>query len=76
MKAYKIEVLIIDLDEVGKEGIVYHMENARYPNHCLRPHIKRIEEADIGEWTDAHPLNQRATCEQEYLRLFGNPFAP
>lgn len=70
MRAYKIELLIIDFDEVGEEGIKHHIENARYPNHCLSPHVKQIEGVDIGEWDDDHPLNGRDTCKAEYERLF------
>lgn len=69
MKAYKVEILIIDFDEVG-DGIKELIENARYPNYCINPQVKSIVEADIGEWYDEHPLNQHSTAEEEYLRIF------
>jgi len=71
MKAYKIEILVIDFDEVGKEGIVREIHNARYPNDCITPDVKNIIEKDIGEWHDDHPLNKRETYQSEYLKLFG-----
>ena len=70
MKAYKLEVLIIDHDSVGEDLIVSILENQKYPNHCLSPQVKVITEAEIGTWTDYHPLNKRATCDAEYDRIF------
>ena len=57
MKAYMAQVLIIDHDEVGADGIKTVIENARYPNRCIMPRVVRTDEAEIGEWYDQHPLN-------------------
>lgn len=76
MKAYKVELLIIDHDGVGEdgeEGIVFHIENARYPNRCLSPHVMAVTEREIGPWTDGHPLNHHDTQLAEYVRLFTQP---
>ena len=70
MKAYKLEVFIIDFDDVGKEEIVDILENAHYPNRCISPNVKNIIEKDIGEWNDDHPLNKKDTYDQTYLDLF------
>lgn len=70
MKVYKIELLIVDHDDIGEE-IKSILENARYPNHCIGPKVMNMEEREIGEWEDNNPLNQKATCRQEYNRLFG-----
>lgn len=67
MKAYKIEVLVIDNEEMGIDQIRYAIE-------CVRrvyPIVKAVAEADIGEWSDEHPLNKRDTHDDEYKRLFG-----
>lgn len=69
MKAYKVELLIIDFDNVGDDLKMY-LEEARYPNRCISPQVKKIEVRDIGEWDDDHPLNKRATADAEYNRLF------
>lgn len=69
-KAYKIEILIIDLEEVGLEEAASLIESANYPSDCIRPIVMTSKEADIGEWSDDHPLNKRNTIEQEYNRLF------
>ncbi len=57
MKAYKIELLVIDHDECGGDEIAGHIENVNYPNDCISPNVLSIKEADIGEWHDNHPLN-------------------
>lgn len=69
MKAYKVEILIIDFDELGLDEIKSVITNARYPNHCMSPDVKDIQEYDIGEWSDEHPLNLHATADQYYNNL-------
>lgn len=69
MKAYKVVLLIVDHDGVGK-GIKSEIENVRYPNRCLAPCVMSIESAEIGEWRDDHPLNFRGPTEEEFKRLF------
>ncbi len=70
MKAYKVEILIIDHDGLGAESIKDTLENTRYPNWCICPDVKSIEGVDIGEWSDEHPLNHRLKANAEYDRLF------
>jgi len=70
LKAYKVELLIIDFDGIGRDGIVSAIENTRYPNHCIAPDVQYVSTADIGEWDDDHPLNHMDTAEDEYSRLF------
>lgn len=70
MKAYKVELLIIDHDDLGLDGTISEIENARYPNDCINPHVMGIESRDIGEWVDDHPLNNRAQMRLHYMYLF------
>jgi hypothetical protein len=70
MKAYKIEVLVVDHDGLGADGIRETLENARYPNHCISPQVMAVTAADIGEWDDAHPLNSMTKARDYYVRLF------
>jgi len=70
MKIYKIEVMVIDFDQIGEEDIKRAIENARYPNRCISPQVKKIEVRDIGEWHDEHPMNKTCQSEAEYQRLF------
>ena len=76
MKAYKVTVLVIDLDEIGQEEIETVIENTTYPNRCISPTITAIEKADIGEWSDEHPLNGGKTWRAEYQRLFRSDGEP
>jgi hypothetical protein len=70
MKAYKVEILIIDFDGLGENGIKIELENANFANDCIHPNVKNIKSVDIGEWTDSHPLNITTTANDEYKRLF------
>jgi hypothetical protein len=70
LKAYKIEVLIVDHDRLGAEGIKQELENTRFANDCISPNVMAVQEADIGEWEDTHPLNNYNTMAEEYARLF------
>ena len=72
MKVYKLEVLIMDFDELGEEGIKQELESARFPNDCLSPVVMSIKTKDIGPWEDEHPLNGRDTQRAEYERLFND----
>ena len=69
MKVYKVELLIIDHDALGPEEVRVVLENANYPNDCIRPQIASIEDREI-EWTDEHPLNQR-TWLAAFRAMFG-----
>lgn len=70
MKAYKVTLLVIDHDELGGEEIEVTFENIKYPNYCMHPRVMDVEEADIGEWDDNHPLNNYNTMEEEFDKLF------
>lgn len=70
MKAYKVEILIIDFDQLGEKEIVEVIENTKYPNYCISPTVKDIKSVDIGEWTDEHPLNNSKLHDDEYKRIF------
>lgn len=69
MKAYKVTLLINDHDEVGDE-IKDIIENQKYPNYCIAPHVMDIQSADIGEWSDEHPLNKFSTMKEEFNKIF------
>lgn len=72
MKAYKIELLVIDYHEIGENELKNEITNINYPNDCINPIVKSIECRDIGEWNDDHPLNKNSTHEEEYKKLFKN----
>lgn len=70
MKVYRLEVMVIDFDQCGEQGIKDAIEGSSYPNDCLSPQVKSIDCQDIGEWHDDHPLNKNSTAVSEYRRLF------
>ena len=65
IKAYKIEILVLDFEGGGEEHIRDAVENMRY----LNARIMRSKSVDI-EWSDAHPLNQCGTSARAYQDLF------
>ena len=71
MKAYRIELLVIDFDGIGGDEIQAVLEAERFPNDCINLKIQRVDSRDIGDWTDDHPLNRAETSSAEYERLFG-----
>lgn len=60
MKAYKVELLVIDNECVGEKGIIYYLENVKY----LYPKVMAIQSKEIGEWHDLHPFN----CEDKVYK--------
>lgn len=73
MKAYKLEVVIIDHDNLGQDEIKEVLENTRYPNWCISPKVIDLKETDIGEWDDNHPLNNTRLFLPYIKKLFPNP---
>lgn len=70
MKAYKVELLIVDHDELGPDEIVVTLENTKYPNWCIDPIVLTTEEADIGDWEDTHPLNYSTGLRSNTEKFF------
>jgi hypothetical protein len=69
MKAYKVEVLVLDHECVGEDGVVYFLENVKY----LYPKVMSIQSKEIGEWDYDNPLNRRdEACREYYEHLFGD----
>ncbi len=66
MKAYKLEILVIDHENIGPKQIEQLIED----NHYINPTVMSIKTRDIGAWTDEHPLNHHDTQQQEFNRLF------
>lgn len=65
MKAYKLEILVIDFEDHGKECFLAELENNIYYNF----QVKDIRETDIGDWYEEHPLNKRVTLDKAYKEL-------
>ena len=66
MKAYKVELCILDTELLGEATIVDILEGVKY----VYPKVKSIQCRDIGQWHDNHPLN--LGDEQYYKELFSD----
>lgn len=69
---YKVEVMVIDHDEIGEGGVISAIENARYPNRCIAPRVMGVETRAV-DWHDRHPLNLTGQSEGAYRELFSIP---
>ncbi len=63
MKAYRIVTYVIDMENHGLDTILYEVERSRHVNISTGA----IDEIDIGEWDDDHPLNQMDTDVEAYF---------
>lgn len=68
MKAYKLELLVIDFENMGEEEIRDCIEHTKYVN----PTVIRMVEKEIGEWSDEHPLNKIDKMVGEFDKTFNN----
>jgi hypothetical protein len=73
MKVYKMTLMFIDFDNVGMQGAKQLIEDARLPNRIDPGTVMSIEERDIGEWADEHPLNNTKTQIAAFQLLFEKP---
>lgn len=71
MKVCKVEMLVIDFDELGEHDMKQELECVSYPNDCIHPNVMKITSKDIA-WSDNHPLNVIKTQESAYNELFGS----
>jgi hypothetical protein len=69
MKAYKLEVLILDFDDIGPDEVISTLENQSFPNDCIWPSVMAITSREI-EWSDDHPLNKPETAVMTFQELF------
>lgn len=63
MKAYRIVTYVTDHEGIGIDEILYHLDS-KY----LYLSTGAIDEIDIGEWDDDHPLNHRDTDVEAYFQ--------
>lgn len=53
MKAYKIELIVLDFDDLSDKSIHYYIENIKY----VHPSIVSMKSVEIDNWSDQHILN-------------------
>ena len=66
MKAFKLEILIVDHEGFGQDDIINAVANLRH----YYPSVLSVKGAEVGEWSDDHPLNkfdtQKAAIEEYF----------
>ncbi len=65
IKAYKIEILVLDFEDSGEEAIKDLVERSRH----LNAQVMSSKSVDI-DWSDDHPLNKCGTSARAYQDLF------
>lgn len=75
VRVYRMEVLVIDHDQLGPDGARSALENARYPNDCMSPKVVALDER-LLDWSDDHPLNKRDGWKPAYEALFAGSTVP
>lgn len=71
VKVHRVEILIVDHDNLGAEGVKAAIESTHYPNRCIAPKVMKTETRAV-QWSDEHPLNSRDTQREAFERLFGD----
>lgn len=66
MKAYKLEVLVLDFEESGDDEVKGLIENNRY----LMVDVITLKSKQIDDWDDDHPLNNTETQKEAFERMF------
>ena len=69
-KAFKVELYVIDANDNGlcEEEIKVLLERTKH----LYPSVKNIQKADIGEWSDDHPMNKSSTSLKDIRAYFSD----
>lgn len=72
MKVYRIDIMVIDHDDVGAEEIKDVIESHSFPNPYPQTslNVMKVEEREIGEWDDDNPLNFISKRNEAFQKLF------
>ncbi len=63
-KVHRIVLMVVDLDNLGAEGVADVLENT-----CISPSVLSAATEEV-EWADDHPLNRRDTRYEAFDTLF------
>lgn len=64
MKAYRIVTYVVDMQNWGPGVILEELQRSRH----ISVDVGAIDEIDIGEWDDDHPLNSYETDTEAYFQ--------
>lgn len=71
IRVYKIELMVVDHDDVGPQDVAVLIETTRYPSRCIAPRVMNVDERAV-EWTDEHPLNSARGWQAAFRALFAS----
>ena len=66
MKAYKLEVLVLDFEESEEDEVKRLIETNEY----LMVNVITSKSKYIDDWNDDHPLNNIYTQEEAFEKMF------
>lgn len=69
MNITKVELYIVDFDLLGELEIKKVLENTKYPNRCICPHVLSTETKSI-EWSDNCDYNNTKKAPDAVRELF------
>lgn len=72
MKAYKLELIVVDYDDFGEDEIVSTIEDSCENWGGIVVMVTKVASAEIGEWSDDHPLNHKHTAAEYIKEKFKN----
>lgn len=67
MKVHKLEVLVYDFENYGIDEYVVALNQ----NNDYHMRVLDYQTKEIGEWSDAHPLNHPETLMEYVDEIFG-----
>lgn len=70
-KILKVTLMIVDRDGVEEQpgGVAAVIENTKFPNRCISPHVVSVEARTVI-WGDNHPLN-KSGWRDAFANMFG-----
>ncbi len=74
VKVHRIVLMVVDHDDLGAEDVAEVLEETKYPNWCIHPHVMGTETREV-EWHDEHPLNRTDSLKEAFRALFADELA-
>lgn len=72
MQITKVTLYVVDHDLMGEFEIKEVIENTKYPNWCISPHVLSVESRSV-KWDDGCDFNKTDKCEAAVKELFNQP---
>jgi hypothetical protein len=70
VRVFKVELMVVDFEDLGEDGVRSMIENTRYPKRCISPGVSGMDSREV-EWEDDGPLNNNKQWNRAFRELFG-----